>query len=80
MTLTLKMANQFLCMTHRLMIIHHHTKFGEKNRMNGSGNTVRTRSDTRTDGQTVTVTPKYPAAPQLRHGAEGVGVGVGWGV
>ena len=30
MTLTLKIVNQFFRTTHRLMIIHHHTKFGKK--------------------------------------------------
>ena len=29
-TLTMKMVNQFFCLTHRLMIIHHQTKFEKK--------------------------------------------------
>ena len=29
-TLILKIVNQFFCMTHRFMIIHHYTKFGIK--------------------------------------------------
>ena len=29
LTLTLKIVNQFFCMTHHLMIIHHHIKFGK---------------------------------------------------
>ena len=33
MTLTLKIVNQFFRMTHRLMIIHHHTKFGLKKKL-----------------------------------------------
>lgn len=30
MTLILTIVNQFLCMAHRLVIIHHHAKFGKK--------------------------------------------------
>ena len=53
MTLTLKTVNQFFCMTHRLVIIHHHTKFSKKKkRVERSGNTEWTQSDTRTELQT----------------------------
>ena len=38
-------------MTHRLMIIHHHTKSGCKKWLSGSGDIERTRSDTRTELQ-----------------------------
>ena len=40
---TLKIANQFFCKTLRLMIIHHHTKFGYK-RLSGSGDIIWTKS------------------------------------
>ena len=50
-TLTLKWMNQFFCMTHHLMIIHHHTKFGKK-WFSGSGYIEWTWSDTWTELQT----------------------------
>ena len=39
--------------------MHHHTKFGQK-RLSGSGDIVRTKSDTRADGQTGTMIPICP--------------------
>ena len=45
MTLIMKTVNQFFCMTHHLMILHHHSKFG-KRWLSGSGDTEWTRSDT----------------------------------
>ena len=45
MTLTLKIVNQFFCMTHCLMIIHHHTKFDQM-WLSSSGDNERTQSDT----------------------------------
>ena len=51
-TLTLKIVNQFFLMTHRLMIIHHHTKFGKK-WFSSAGNTEQTRLDTWTENYTV---------------------------
>ena len=50
-TLTLQMVNHFFRMTHCLIIIHLHTKFGKK-WLSGSGDTERTRSDSRTGLQT----------------------------
>ena len=53
MTLTLKMVNQFFCMTHCLVIIHHHTKFVFVFKwLSGSGDTERTQLDTHTELQT----------------------------
>ena len=43
--LTLKIVNQFFCRTHRLVIIHQHTKFGLKWFCN-SGSIIWTKSDT----------------------------------
>ena len=45
MTLTLKIVNQFVCMTHCLIIIHSHIKFGKK-WLSSSGDTEWTWSDT----------------------------------
>ena len=50
MTLTLKIVNQCFCMSHRLVIMHHHNKFGKK-WLSVSGDTERTWSDTRTELQ-----------------------------
>ena len=48
MTLTLKIVNQYFCMAHCLMIIHHHTKLGKikKKWLSGSEDTEQTRLDT----------------------------------
>ena len=46
MTLTLKTMNQFSHMTHRLMIIHHNNKFGQKKWSSSPGNIEQTWSDT----------------------------------
>ena len=56
MTLTLKIVEQFFIMTHCFMTIHHQNKFGQK-WVSGSGDIVRTRSDTRTGLQTDSQTP-----------------------
>ena len=42
-------SEPIFCMTHRLMMIHHHTKFGKKKKkewLSGSGGTEQTRWDT----------------------------------
>ena len=64
MTLTSKKVNQFFRVTHRLMIIHHYTKFGKK-WFRGLGDTERTWSDTQTELQTdgqsdCNITPQPP--------------------
>ena len=50
MTLTLKIVNQFFCMTHHLMIIHYQAKFGKK-WLSRSRDTGRTQLDTWTELQ-----------------------------
>ena len=45
MTLTLKIVNQFFCMTYCHIIIHQNAKFGQK-WLSSSGDTVQTQSDT----------------------------------
>ena len=57
-TLTLKIVNQVLCTTLRLMITHHHTKFGKK-WLSGAGDIVQTNSDTQTNGQTDKMIPVF---------------------
>ena len=52
MTLTLKIVTQFFHMTHYLMVIHHHTKFGiKKKELSGSRGTEWTERDTGTELQ-----------------------------
>ena len=57
MTFTLKIVKQFFCTIHRLMIIHHDTKFGKK-WLHSSGEIERT--DTWTELQMDKVVPIYP--------------------
>ena len=69
MTLTLKTAKQFFCMTLHLMIIHHHTKFSYE-RLSGSGDIVQTKSGQRDrwrDGHMDTVIPIYTPSPSQIH-------------
>ena len=47
-TLTTNTVNQFFYMTHWLIIMHHHTKFGKK-WLSGSEDIKQTRSDTQTE-------------------------------
>ena len=63
-TLTLKTVNQFLRMTHRLMIIHHHTKFCIKKKwLSGSGDNEWIRLDTQTDLQMYRRTDRWTDGP-----------------
>ena len=60
-TLTLKIANQFFCMTLKL-IVNHHAQFGYK-RLIGSGNIIQTKSG-QTDTQDA-VTAVYTTHPSF---------------
>ena len=67
MTLTLKIVNQFFCMTHHLMIIHYQAKFGKK-WLSGSGVQEILSRLNQTYGQMDKVIPIQP--PPIYMGVE----------
>ena len=58
LTFTFEDSESIFCMTHHLMITHHHTKFGKK-WLSGAGDIVQTNSGTQTNGQTDKMIPVF---------------------